>query len=91
VDETDVAARYAVVRVADEVVVDLMALACGIDYEQAAADAETIAINDIGIRLKRVESGSAVDRKQKAGQCVPGPLVSTLSSFSSWRWMMDKP
>src|SRR5919204_2476382 len=35
VAETDVA-RYTVVRVADEVVIDLMPLACGIDYNDAA-------------------------------------------------------
>jgi len=34
--------RYTVVRVADEFVIDLMALACGIDYAEAARDAETI-------------------------------------------------
>ena len=39
VADTDIA-RYAVVRVADEIVVDLMALACGIDYEEAVQDVE---------------------------------------------------
>lgn len=38
VAETDVA-RYTVVRVADEVVVDLMARACGVDYAEAVRDA----------------------------------------------------
>ncbi len=37
VAETDVA-RYAVVRVADEIVVDLMARACGIEYAEAARE-----------------------------------------------------
>ena len=37
VADTDVA-RYAVVRVADEIVVNLMALACGVDYSNAAKD-----------------------------------------------------
>ena len=32
--------KYAVVRVADEVVVDIMGRACGIGYEEAAQDAE---------------------------------------------------
>lgn len=31
--------RYSVVRVADEIVVDLMARACGIDYAEASRDA----------------------------------------------------
>jgi predicted nucleotidyltransferase len=43
--EDDDVARYTVVRVADEVVVDLMAGACGIDYAAAASDARTV---DIG-------------------------------------------
>lgn len=34
----DELARYAVVRVADEIVVDLMARACGIDFEQASRE-----------------------------------------------------
>jgi predicted nucleotidyltransferase len=48
VSETDVS-RYTVVRVADEVVVDLMALACGIDYKSASTDAMTVTINDVPI------------------------------------------
>lgn len=48
VADTDVA-RYAVVRVADEIVVDLMALACGIDYADATQDARTLTIGDVAI------------------------------------------
>lgn len=33
----DEVSRYAVVRVADEIVVDLMGTACGVDYEEAVA------------------------------------------------------
>jgi len=40
VADTDVA-RYAVVRVADEIGVDLMALACGIDYNAWRGGAST--------------------------------------------------
>ena len=43
VADTDVA-RYTVVRVADEIVVDLMAQACGIDYSDAARDATSLTI-----------------------------------------------
>ena len=38
VSDEDVA-RYSVVRVADEIVVDLMAKACGVDYADATRDA----------------------------------------------------
>ena len=41
--------RYSVVRVADEVVVDLMARACGVDYEAAFRDAETALIGGVEI------------------------------------------
>ncbi len=50
VDEADVS-RYAVVRVADEVVVDLMAVACGIDYADAAKDAGSTVIGGVAIPL----------------------------------------
>lgn len=45
----DDVARYAVVRVADEVVVDLMALACGIDYATAARDVELLSIGGVPV------------------------------------------
>ena len=48
VADTDVA-RYTVVRVADEIVVDLMARACGLDYIEAARDATTITIDEVAI------------------------------------------
>jgi hypothetical protein len=46
VDDTDVA-RFTVVRVADEVVVDLMARACGIDYAEASRDVESLTVGDV--------------------------------------------
>jgi len=46
--ETDVA-KYVVVRVADEIVVDLMAPACGIDYADAAKDVATLTIDGVAI------------------------------------------
>lgn len=48
VANTDVA-TYAVVRVADEVVVDLMARACGIEYEEATRDVTRMTIADVVI------------------------------------------
>lgn len=49
-------ARYAVVRVADEIVVDLMALACGVDYATAAIDAEMMAIGGMRIPVASLET-----------------------------------
>jgi hypothetical protein len=40
---------YIVVRVADEFVVDLMLKTCGIAYEEAIQDTETITIQDVPI------------------------------------------
>lgn len=48
VADTDVD-RYTVVRVADEVVVDLMGRACGVDYTEAVRDAETISLAGVTI------------------------------------------
>jgi predicted nucleotidyltransferase len=48
VADTDVA-RYTVVRVADEVVVDLMAHACGLDYGEASKDVQSITIDEVVI------------------------------------------
>lgn len=43
--------RHAVVRVADEVVVDLMGRACGLSYADAARDAETLEREGVRIPL----------------------------------------
>ena len=45
----DDVARYAVVRVADEIVVDLMAKACGVDYADARRDAVSILFGGVPI------------------------------------------
>ena len=47
--EDDDVRRYTVVRVADEFVIDLMALACGVDYAEALKDAETIDVQGIPV------------------------------------------
>lgn len=47
----DDVARYSVVRVADEIVVDLMARACGVDYADASRDAVTIRFDDVPVRV----------------------------------------
>ena len=50
VDDDDVR-RHVVVRVADEVVVDLMGRACGIGYTEAVAGAETVERDGVPIRV----------------------------------------
>jgi hypothetical protein len=42
---------HVVVRVADEVVVDLMGRACGLSYREAAIDAETLERDGVAIRV----------------------------------------
>jgi len=46
--ETDIE-TYTVVRVADEVLVDLLGSACGVTYEHAVADAEEIKVEGVPI------------------------------------------
>jgi len=55
VADTDIA-RYAVVRVADEIVVDLMALACGIDYEEAVQDVEQLTIGGVDVPVASLQT-----------------------------------
>jgi hypothetical protein len=43
--------EHVVVRVADEVVVDLMGRACGLSYSEAAVDAETLERDGVTIRV----------------------------------------
>jgi hypothetical protein len=45
----DDVARYSVVRVADEIVVDLMGKACGVDYDDARRDAVMIRFGDVDV------------------------------------------
>ena len=45
----DDVARYAVVRVADEVVVDLMASACGVDYAAAVKDVQALTLGGVSV------------------------------------------
>jgi hypothetical protein len=44
--------RYTVVRVADEIVIDLMAKACGVDYD-ASRDAVVIRFGDVEVPAMR--------------------------------------
>ncbi|MES1244321.1 MAG: hypothetical protein ABUT39_22130 [Acidobacteriota bacterium] len=54
--EDDEVLRYPVVRVADEIVVDLLASACGIDYEEAARTGiETFRIQGVEIPVASKE------------------------------------
>lgn len=65
--------RYVVVRVADEVVVDLMKSACGIEYAEAAKEVDRVTIRGVEIpfanpelllRLKQtVREKDALDRR----------------------------
>jgi hypothetical protein len=48
VDAGDVG-KFTVVRIADEVLVDLMANACGVDFSQAIADAQFKTVNNVNI------------------------------------------
>jgi len=47
--------RYVVVRVADEVVVDLMKAACNIEYAEASQDVDVVTIRGVEIPFARPE------------------------------------
>lgn len=53
--KNDEVEKYQVVRVADEIVVDLMAKACGIDYESASEEIEYVEIDGIEIPVATKE------------------------------------
>jgi predicted nucleotidyltransferase len=55
VQDQDVA-RYTVVRVADEIVVDLMGAACGISYAEAIADADMLRVSGVPIPVASVKT-----------------------------------
>ena len=77
VKETDVE-QYSVVRIADEVIVDLLAKACDVVYEDAAKDQEHVEIDGVKIPIasKRtlIRTQRHVSRLRRRGQTVPrGP------------------
>lgn len=43
--------EFTVVRVVDEVIVDLMGRACGLDYAEAAVDAETVSLDGVPVPI----------------------------------------
>jgi hypothetical protein len=55
VTDEDVA-RYAVVRVADEVVVGLMARACDVDYAEAVRDVEMLEVEGVRIPVASIDT-----------------------------------
>lgn len=52
----DDVARYTVVRVADEIVIDLMAKACGVDYDEARRDAMELNFGSVTIPVASPET-----------------------------------
>lgn len=50
VSDTDVR-DHTVVRIADEIIVDLMGRACGLTYSDVAADSETIRLDDVDVPI----------------------------------------
>jgi hypothetical protein len=48
--------RYDVIRIADEVVVDLMSKACGVTWEDAARDSEVLELNGVEIPIAGIET-----------------------------------
>ena len=62
--------RHVVVRVADEVIVDLMGQACGLSYAEAARDAETLERD--GVRIPVASPATFIRTKDTPRQPEPG-------------------
>jgi len=54
--QSDEITRYDVIRVADEVVVDLMSKACGVSWEDAARDSEVLELDGVEIPIAGIET-----------------------------------
>lgn len=54
--------NYAVVRIADEILIGLMSQACGVTYEEAIADAETAVID--GVEIPVASKATLIRTKQ---------------------------
>lgn len=54
--KSDEVERYDVIRIADEVVVDLMSKACGVTWEDAARDSEVLELNGVEIPIAGIET-----------------------------------
>ena len=67
-------ARYAVVRVADEIVVDLMARACGIDYEAAVRSGGVERFELRGVQIPLASKGLLIRLKDTIR---PGDAMDT--------------
>jgi hypothetical protein len=64
IQDTDVE-RFSVVRVADEVIVDLLARACGVDYGDAARDKEFVEIDGVMIPIASKSPVSRDDSRRR--------------------------
>lgn len=60
--ENDDLNDFVVIRVGDEIVVDSMAAACGITYEDAVRDVETVAVE--GVPIPFVSAATLLRMKQ---------------------------
>ena len=54
--KSDEVERYDVIRVADEVVIDLMSKACGVSWEDAARDSEVLELDGVEIPIAGIET-----------------------------------
>lgn len=67
--QDDDIAKYTVVRIADEFVVDLLSKACGIDYETAKNEVEIYEIE--GVEIPVANLGFFWEKMTKVGQVLP--------------------
>ncbi len=86
--DDDEVARYSVIRIADEIIVDLMHEACGIDYRAAVeGGVEKTAVE--GVKIPLASKDLLIRTKQTVRES-DAMDVSFLRNFvsSSWRWIL---
>ena len=69
IDGDDEVDRYTVVRIADEIVVDLTKFACGVQYAEAADHIERLKVN--GVRIPVADKYLLIRTKTPYAQAMP--------------------
>jgi hypothetical protein len=77
--------RYAVIRVADEILVDLMRVAGGIDYVQAAQDVDVRDVDGVAIPFASPRLLWRIEAVTHRGEGCGGPRVPASLVRCTWR------
>ena len=76
--ENDELGQVAVIRVADEFVIDLMAKACGIDYQAAVQEREYLKLGDVQVPIPSVPMLIRMKATDRPGDALDVEFLKTL-------------